>query len=530
MKKMTRESVLTLIGKTHEDFKTNGASSNDMEKVFIEYRISAGFLTVLVIYITDTTHQMCITDDDGHWEFPSYESDLSRVEPSHLRAISNAPMPGDTIEVLLDSGADGSALPLSYGNHGVSVETGQPLHFVDAQGGSLGIQDVRLAEICFGDVSIRDHFIIAPVTGPIISLGHLMKLGWIFERFDGDLFLVKGDHSIPVEFRKNSIVAHGTISMLTSVSTEESVNASPQPCQVSTIRLTTLANLADGWNKFNNNLYAIKTYAPQHVNTTLCPSSELMWLRTTLALYPTGYEILEYAQAVSSLEDFELPIPNREQVQEVITLAHNYALPYSYLGFEVSDDHDDEEFLSMNPPPPIEIPAPMEVEASSAAHPPAADEEAEPVPDDRVVPVEDGDEGSVVVDGTTITLDTPLRVIRIACESLGLSKKGSKKVCFSRICTFIKNQQIVASHAAESAVLSEQTRAPNFQKRRLALQHLIKLQRTTLLMNPSQIGANYAWRIDQGRTVMFLLLVQVQLIPSLVLTSGFHRDLKVSVD
>ena len=187
---------------------------------------------------------MRITDGDGHWEFPSYESDLSPAKPSHLRAISNAPMPGDTFEVLLDSGVDGSALPLSYGNHGASVETGQPLHFVDAQGGSLGIQDVRLAEICFGDVSIRDHFIIAPVTGLIISPGHLMKLGWSFERFNGDLFLVKGDHSIPVEFRKNSIVAHGTISMLTSVSTDDLVNASPQPCQVSIVRLTTLPYLA----------------------------------------------------------------------------------------------------------------------------------------------------------------------------------------------------------------------------------------------------------------------------------------------
>ena len=41
MKKMTRENVLRLIDKTDEDFKTNGASINDMEKVFIEYRISA---------------------------------------------------------------------------------------------------------------------------------------------------------------------------------------------------------------------------------------------------------------------------------------------------------------------------------------------------------------------------------------------------------------------------------------------------------------------------------------------------------
>ena len=47
MKKMTRESVLRLIGKTDEDFKTNGAPINDMEKVFIDYRISARFFDCL---------------------------------------------------------------------------------------------------------------------------------------------------------------------------------------------------------------------------------------------------------------------------------------------------------------------------------------------------------------------------------------------------------------------------------------------------------------------------------------------------
>ncbi len=110
------------------------------------------------------------------------------------------------------------------------------------------------------------------------------------------------------------------------------------------------------------------------------------------------------------LEDFELLLPNREQVQEVITLARNYALSCSYVGFEMVEDEND-EFLSMNPPPPMEISAPMQTEASAASHPPAAGGEA-------VVPLEDGDEGSVVVDGAiTITLDTPLRVIRMACES-----------------------------------------------------------------------------------------------------------------
>ena len=40
-KQMTRNSVLELIGKTEEEFTTAGASIDDMQKVFREYRISA---------------------------------------------------------------------------------------------------------------------------------------------------------------------------------------------------------------------------------------------------------------------------------------------------------------------------------------------------------------------------------------------------------------------------------------------------------------------------------------------------------
>ena len=39
MKKLNRDKVLELIGKTDEEFNNNGASINDMEKVFREYSI-----------------------------------------------------------------------------------------------------------------------------------------------------------------------------------------------------------------------------------------------------------------------------------------------------------------------------------------------------------------------------------------------------------------------------------------------------------------------------------------------------------
>ena len=313
---------------------SSGGSSTNAGNVRLLTRVSSGFVEDLsssgrysggtlhhfrvLQDLSCPIHDMTATDDDDNWTFSHCVEDLS-----HMRTVTYIPQPGELIEVLLDSGADGSALPLSFGHMGVSVGGPHGMNYVDAQGSPLGIQDVRVAEIHFGDVCIRDRFIIAPVTGPIISLGLLLKLGWDFARQDGCLMLVKEGHSFPIEFRKNSIVAHGTISLLQEVTDSvQDVNRS-----ISAIRLTGLANLQEGWNKFSDDMYAIKTYAPQHVDTTLCPANTLMWLRTTIVLYYHGFEVIEFCQPISELETFEAELPNRAAVSEVITVAHNFPRP-----------------------------------------------------------------------------------------------------------------------------------------------------------------------------------------------------------
>ena len=45
----------------------------------------------------------------------------------------------------------------------------------------LGTQS-RVAELVLGDVVIREQFIVAPVTGPIVCLVKLLKAGWEFQR------------------------------------------------------------------------------------------------------------------------------------------------------------------------------------------------------------------------------------------------------------------------------------------------------------------------------------------------------------
>ena len=134
---------------------------------------------------------------------------------------------------------------------------------------------------------------------------------------------------IEVLFKKNSLCAHGRISLLTQQ------DDTPQVHVVRAVQLgVPLRTLAAGWNCISPHLFAINTNRPKHVDTTLCPSDEMMWLRTTL-VYRDGirWEVDEYCESVSDLqsnleEDFVYP----EQVVEVITLAHKHAMQDEFLG------------------------------------------------------------------------------------------------------------------------------------------------------------------------------------------------------
>ena len=106
---------------------------------------------------------------------------------------------------------------------------------------------------------------------------------------------------------------------------------------VNAIRLTGLSGLVPGWNKLNDDVWALRSNSPQCVDTTLCPAETLMWLRTTLVKYMHGWEVYEYAQPITEIANYEEPIPRRDSVLCVITIAHTYAVPAEFLGFEVDD-------------------------------------------------------------------------------------------------------------------------------------------------------------------------------------------------
>ena len=112
------------------------------------------------------------------------------------------------IEVILDSGADVSLIPLWLGSEGVP----------DLQQAGGGIQDARGKKIpqagrrainltMFRAVEVRESFIVASIVNPLLAIGKLFRDGWQLTNEDNQLYLNDGTTRVPVHYHKNSLAA-----------------------------------------------------------------------------------------------------------------------------------------------------------------------------------------------------------------------------------------------------------------------------------------------------------------------------------
>ena len=247
---------------------------------------------------------MTCTDHDQCWTIcPDLSAcccigDCSTSAFQHVRGVIDE-LSDETCEfcdVILDSGADTSVLPLHFSDVGQQCASPSTT-FVDAQGCPLAVSTTRVATLQFGNVAFKEKFIVADVTMPLIALGHIIKSGWSLIQGDAGPCLVKGNNTIPVHYRNNSLCARGAISMVSEVKPEDALPA------VRVVQLgIVLRTLAGGWNKLSPHLFAIRTTLPKYVDTTMAPADELMWLRTTLVCRDgSGWEVMEFCEAIGEL-------------------------------------------------------------------------------------------------------------------------------------------------------------------------------------------------------------------------------------
>ena len=387
---------------------------------------------------------MACTDDDGNW---TCEPDFK--EPNRFHHVRMMTQAGSTsADIILDSGADTSALPLAYCDVGESCSHETIGHdYIDAQGGKLDIRDTRLATVDLGNgVVLRERFIIANISCPLLALGHIIRAGWELQHTDSGICLVKHDRFVNVHFKRNSLCVQGCIRMISEDDVLSPKSSTPSVSAVRAIHLErVLRRLLPGWNKINPQVYALTTRRAKFVDTTICPAEEMMWLRTTLVFRDgQGWELLEFSEPVSDMDDMEGDIYDPESVVEVLTLAHVHSVPSEELGFRIAEDDSRPIFDDDIDVDDAENPQ----QAQPVEETPADVPEAEPLDEDRMIPY--FDESTITIDGITYTHDTPLRALRAGCTSLGLSKRGSKKECMKRMIEFVKTRELMEAQAVEA--------------------------------------------------------------------------------
>ena len=425
------------------------------------YSLSAVSTCLDALPCSCTTFDMTYSDCDGVWTV-----DTSDV--NHVRAV----------EIILDSGADGSALPMEDAHTGVATASDDRLRFVDAQGSPLNISSTRLATVDFGDFSLKEEFIVASITSPLLSLGKLMKHGWNLQKVDNSLHLVKADKAIPVAFKRNSLCISGNIRMV-----EDSGSVHLRALQLR----DSLQRVRTTWTKLGAECYGIKTYKPTCVDVSLAPAASMLWYRTTLVKRSGRWQLHEHNRFVTdeyAASSLTAALPNPGSVQEVITIGHTKECTHEQLGFSVIEEALDllgpvggsssssaapqpfvdapalEQFdapaleqadESMNPPlqvmPPVDVPDPFEA-------PVAADE---PDPPDEVLAGAD----EIVLDGTRIDSTSSLAVLRAACSALGISVNGSRAQLFKRLVQHLQQQELLAAHSVKHNLGKELQRPAN---------------------------------------------------------------------
>ena len=201
----------------------------------------------------------------------------------------------------------------------------------------------------------------------------------------------------------------------------------------------------------SENVFGLRSISPNHVDTTYCPSSGLLWLRTTLIKGDDGeWELEEFGQSIAELPTMVGPFNTEKRVVESITIAHTSMVPPEHLGFSVSDD-----IIAPRSGIPVRPLQPADT-AEPAEQP---DVDVIPAAEDAEPPVEAREDGmehhEVWVDGVKLDTNSPLRTLRAACDSLGLSKTGGKSKCLKRLWNHLQAQELLAAHAAHHQLQSE---------------------------------------------------------------------------
>ena len=272
---------------------------------------------------------MTVSDHDDCWDL-SPASTLVRV------AVVSASVADQQVEVCVDTAADESCLPLSFGSVGQHVSGERAL--VDCQGNPMRTCGSRLAKLEASGVELMEHWVISPVGQPILAAGKLLKQGWRMLDVEGSgLCLVSPGQEahIPVWFNNNTLVCSGVVRAISEPHPQAVVRAIT--VKVSGL-LERLLRSADYFQEISPGVFATSLTSKCHVDLGLYLPYEGLSYRTTLCKVGNDWVLSEHSQPLENLDDSELTQQVSEHEVEMIVFEHREPLSPSELGFSTEPD------------------------------------------------------------------------------------------------------------------------------------------------------------------------------------------------
>ena len=387
---------------------------------------------------------MTVSDDDDCWDL-SPASTLVRV------AVVSASVTDQQVEVCVDTAADESCLPLSFGNVGQHVSGERAL--VDCQGNPMRTCGSRLAKLEASGIELMERWVISPVGQPILAAGKLLKQGWRMLDVEGSgLCLVSPGQEahIPVWFNNNTLVCSGVVRAISEPHPPALVRA--VAVKVSGL-LDRLLNSADYFQEIAPGVFATSLTSKCHVDLGLYLPYEGLSYRTTLCKIDNDWVLSEHSQPLESLDDSELTQQVSEHEVEMIVFGHREPLSPSELGFSTEPDQPVSAPLDIPVDPLLEDlqgeveglqpdsvggGAVDELGGAAIGGPGGGGSSKDQHNPDALMLEALADEPSselaaIVVDDVELSLDSTLSTLRKACQSLGVGKSGSKAVVFRRL-------------------------------------------------------------------------------------------------
>ena len=236
------------------------------------------------------------------------KEDGSRLSPtsSEESCIRGVAVQKD-VQVILDTGADMSVLPMKYKDVGVALSRKSVLR--DAQGNRMPGGMMREATIELEDdsgtkVCVNETFALSNVSEPLLALGKLLRRGWKVGGEDGQVHLTFGEFDKVVESRKNSLVVSAEIRMVTSDECEKA--------EIRAVTMTFEGHMRDlltlpGWHLSHDRRVPFLVVHNSKFFKDCYPQFERRSLpfRTTIVKRDATWEVVEFADR--SVEEVEIP-------------------------------------------------------------------------------------------------------------------------------------------------------------------------------------------------------------------------------